>query len=165
MKHIGELIGNVTRGNPGKQKQLAKLCGVTPQAITGWIKTGKVAKIHFKNIAAFCNVPIKTLHDIEAQNTSETSPDAADKAKRKELPYEDQDIHELAEMWPQMPENVKNSIRLIVRDWLESIEPQIKNYLANTSRPGQKKFNAHMEKNVPKPGQDSTNKAGKTHKP
>ena len=68
------------------------------------------------------------------------------------LPYEDQDIYELVEMWPKMPENIKNNIRTTVRAWLESIAPQIKPYLENASRPGQKKFNKHIENNVPRPG-------------
>ena len=144
MKHVGDLIEQTTRGEKGKQKELARLCGVSPQAITGWIKSGKVDKKHYKIIASFCGVPVSKLHELNSI-PSEISEPAG-------LPYEDQDIYELVEMWPNMPENIKNGIRNLVRNWLETIEPQLRTYLENASRHGQKKFNEHIENNVGKPG-------------
>lgn len=40
---------------------IAEACGVTPQAVTGWIKKGSIAKEHLPTIAKLCGVDLNWL--------------------------------------------------------------------------------------------------------
>lgn len=143
MKHIGELIAEKLGKEKGRQKRLADACGVSTQAITGWIKTGHVSKEHYPVISQMLGIPLSALHQVG--KSSKITQNGLNLPDMGDLPYEDRDIYEIAEMWPYLPENIKNHIRDTIRVYLESMEPQLMEYLKNASRNAQKKFNAYME--------------------
>lgn len=146
MKHLGELIDQKINGEQGKKTKLAKACDVTPQAVNGWIRTGKIASKHYPTISKELNIPIQVLHGLDPdENTSKSLSEAFS----GHLSYEDSDIEDLVKWWPNLPENIKNSIRLLLQDYLESLAPELTEYLNKASRSGQKKANNHF-KGIPK---------------
>lgn len=149
MKHLGELIKEKVGKEKGNQKRLADACGVTTQAITGWIKTGKVAKKHYSTLSKQLGIPLSTLHSIDAENTQKTPPDRPNLPPTGTLSYEDQYGQEIAEMWPHLPESVKNHIWLTIQDYCENAAPALKKMFGNISRTDQTRFNRTIEK-VPK---------------
>lgn len=52
---LGRRIAKALKDVGKTQVELANYCGVTPQAITGWLKTGRVKKGKLSSIAKFTN--------------------------------------------------------------------------------------------------------------
>lgn len=142
MDKIAKLIRDKVRHDRGKQAELAKACGVTPQAITGWIKTGKVAKKHYPTISRVLGVPLKALH---GETYAINEPETEYKPISAALPYEDKDIDDLVDWWPDLPENVKNHIRMTLQEYVESLAPKLRDYMEGSSRTAQKRFNRYIE--------------------
>lgn len=55
----------ISKGMAGKSRvELARLCGVTPQSVNGWITTGKVSKKYLPMIAEYIGVdPIYLINE------------------------------------------------------------------------------------------------------
>lgn len=45
----------------GQKAQLAAHCGVTPQAVSGWVRTGRISKTKIAKVAEFFSVPVSYL--------------------------------------------------------------------------------------------------------
>lgn len=58
--------------------QLASECGVTKQAITGWKKTGRIAKKHLPTVAALTHKPVEYFLLQEVDHIKPAKPSASD---------------------------------------------------------------------------------------
>lgn len=69
MLHIGKRIDAALRRAGLKNTDLAKACKVTPQAVSGWISSGRVDKRHLQVIAKICDVTVDWLLSNERSDT------------------------------------------------------------------------------------------------
>lgn len=60
-KQLGQLISMAIDSSPYTKSELARHCGVSDQAVTGWVQTGRIAKRHLPQVARFLNMPIEAL--------------------------------------------------------------------------------------------------------
>ncbi|HMY38134.1 MAG TPA: YdaS family helix-turn-helix protein, partial [Marinagarivorans sp.] len=57
---MAERLKLTLKGGPS-QTAIAHACGVTDQAVTGWLKTGRISKAHLPTISKLCGVDLNWL--------------------------------------------------------------------------------------------------------
>lgn len=86
--------------NKGKtQAAIASLCGVTPQALTGWLTTGAIHKRHLIAIAEFLNEPIHYFIDPDYDPASPRAQGAL-----------------LGQRWAKLPERYRPGVMRALED-------------------------------------------------
>lgn len=69
---LAKKIADAIKGSPLTAKDVADKCGVTPQAVSGWKKTGRIAKGMLGRFAEVVEVPLS--HFIVASDVIRDSP-------------------------------------------------------------------------------------------
>lgn len=94
---------------PVTGKELAEFCKVTPQAVSGWRKNGRVAKGHLNKIALKCGVPVNYFLDEEPDRKIKGGSNAA----KPERIIDEPDFAILVRAWQDTtPENRQTLVGL-----------------------------------------------------
>lgn len=72
---LAKLLRDAVRDADLRPSQLAERCGVTRQAVNGWMRDGRVAKRHLQRIAEVTNKPLTYFLGGHDSTAVELSPD------------------------------------------------------------------------------------------